>query len=286
MTFRACHVCGETERLRRRFRRSGYTIVRCGTCGLDYTNEIPSEGELARIYDAAFFAVGRKFADESDNVGVANAKQRIARILALPGVGRGRWLDVGCATGDFLAAAAAAVRELKGVELSAFAASRARERGLDVATSGFEDAPVETGASDVVSMWDYLEHTADPAASLRKAFDALKPGGYLVISTPDAGSLMARLMGRFWHLMIPPRHLYFFTDDTLIRLLQQAGFRMVAIERPGKRVPLDFAAWKVAAVAAPPLAPRVLALATRLGLGRLRPSINLLDIITVYARKP
>lgn len=287
MTFRPCHLCSETDRLRRRFRRSGYTIVRCESCGLIYTNEIPSAEELAKIYDAGFFAVGRKFANEAKSVGMVNAKQRIASILALPGIGRERWLDVGCATGDFMAAASGTgVRSVKGVELSEFAASRARERGLDVVTSGFDEAPVEPGAADLVTMWDYLEHTVDPAASLGKAFGALAPGGYLVISTPDAGSLMARLMGRFWHLMIPPKHLHFFSEDTLIRLLQQAGFRMVAVERPGKRVPLDFAAWKAASVVAPPLGPRVLSLATRLGLGRLRPSINLLDIITVYARKP
>ncbi len=287
MTFRPCHICGETDRLRRRFRRSGYTIVRCESCGLVYTNEIPSGDELAKIYDAGFFAVGRKFSDGAESVGVVNAKQRIGRLLALPGIRRERWLDVGCATGDFLAAAAGAgVRDVRGVELSAFAADRARRRGFDVQATSFDNATLDAAAFDLVSMWDCLEHVIDPAASLRKAFGALRPGGYLAISTPDAGSRMARVAGRFWHLMIPPQHLHFFTPKTLARLLEQAGFAMNAVERPGKRVPLDFAAWKAAVIFVPPLAPAVLAAATRLGLGRVQPSVNLFDIMTVHARKP
>ena len=287
MTFRPCHVCGETVRLNRLFRKAGYTLVRCGACGLVFTHEIPSPAELAEVYGAAFFRVGQKFAGASAGVGMANAKRRIARVLELPDVGRSRWLDVGCATGDFLAAAGeAGIRAATGVELSAFAAGQARERGLDVVCADFDRVPLEPSSIDLVTMWDYLEHVPDPAASVRKALAALRPGGYLAISTGDAASPVARAMGRFWHLMIPPKHLYFFTPATLVRLLQDSGFLMVRLERPGKRVPLDFAAWKAAAMIVPPLAPALLRAATGMGLGRLQPSINLLDIMTIYARKP
>jgi SAM-dependent methyltransferase len=283
--FRPCHVCGETDRLARRFRKSGYTIVRCGACGLVFVHEIPAPDELARVYGEGFFAVGRKFAGDAEGVGVVNARHRIARLIALPAVGREHWLDVGCATGDFLVAARGTARETTGVELSTFAAERARERGLRVLAGDFAGVDLPANAFDVVSMWDYIEHVPDPRASLERALTLLKPGAYLVISTGDAASLAARAMGRFWHLMIPPRHLYFFTPETLIRLLQETGFQMVQIDRPSKRVPLDFAAWKLAQVVVPPLAPRVLAGATRLGLGRVQPAINLRDIMTVAARK-
>jgi hypothetical protein len=135
-------------------------------------------------------------------------------------------------------------------------------------------------------MWDYIEHVPDPAASLRRAFDALGHGAYLAISTGDASSLVARLTGRFWHLMIPPKHLYFFTPDTLARILGAAGFHMAALERPGKRVPLDFAVWKAASTVSPHLGPPTLRAVNRLGLGRFQPPVNLRDIMTVYARKP
>jgi SAM-dependent methyltransferase len=287
MSIRACHVCGEASRLDRRFRKGAFTIVRCRTCGLVFTNEIPPPAELEAIYGPSFFEVGQKFTGRSDGVGLVNAAARVSRLLELPEVGRARWLDVGCATGDFLEAARrAGVVEVRGVELSEFAAAQARGRGFDVARGDFASLVLPPGSFDVVTMWDYVEHVPDPAASLERAFEVLRPGGYLAISTGDAASLAARAMGRFWHLMIPPKHLYFFTPDTLVRVLQRAGFLMVRLDRPGKRVPLDFAAWKAAVMIAPPLAPLVLKAATRLGLGRLRPSINLRDIMTVCARRP
>ena len=57
------------------------------------------------------------------------AQQRIDELVALPEVQLGRWLDVGCATGDFLLAAAAVVSEAEGVEMSAYAAERAKTTG-------------------------------------------------------------------------------------------------------------------------------------------------------------
>ena len=134
-------------------------------------------------------------------------------------------------------------------------------------------------------MWDYVEHVPDPAANLEKAFDVLQPGGYLALSTGDVDSLLARLAGRFWHLMIPPRHLYFFSPVTIRRLVTAAGLDLVQIGRPGKRVPLDFAAWKLATMTLPGLSAPVVQTCERLGLGRVAPSVNLFDIMTVYARK-
>jgi SAM-dependent methyltransferase len=287
MNLRPCHVCGETTRIEPRFRKRAWTIVRCETCGLVYTNEIPSPAELEAIYGAAFFTVGRKFDRGPDGVGLVNASARVNRLLALPHVACAEWLDVGCATGDFLEAARkAGVAGMRGVELSAFAVEQARSRGFPVERRDFADVEIAPASLDVVTMWDYIEHVPDPSASLRKAVAALRPGGYLALSTGDISSAVARLTGRFWHLMIPPRHLYFFTPGTMARLLADAGFAVVSCDRPGKRVPLDFAVWKAAAMLVPPIAPAVLRLATGIGLGRLRPSMNLGDIMTVIARKP
>ena len=141
-------------------------------------------------------------------------------------------------------------------------------------------------AFDVVSMWDYVEHVPDPAATLRKAIEILKPGGYVALSTGDVDSGMARLPARFWHLMISPKHLCSFSPVTITRLLTGAGFEAVEIARSGKRVPLDFALWKLTSLVAPRLGSGVLRACGALGLGLVVPRINLFDIMTVYARKP
>ncbi len=283
---RRCGCCGEMAQLAPRFTKNGYAIVRCRVCGLQYVSQLPAPAELRALYGEAFFHVGRKFSGDPASAGLLNARHRVEAVRLLPGVGRRRWLDVGCATGDFVACAASVVDEVSGIELSAFAAKKARARDLDVTTGDFLQAEVTRAAFDVVSMWDYIEHVSDPAANIEKAFEVLHPGGYLAITTGDVDSLVARLMGRFWHLMIPPRHLYFFSPVTMRRLLTTAGFDLVQVGRPGKRVPLDFAVWKLAMMTIPALSAPLVRACARLGLGRVAPSINLFDIMTVYARKP
>jgi len=93
------------------------------------------------------------------------------------------------------------------------------------------------------------------------------------------------VMGRFWHLMIPPRHLYFFSPVTIRNLLSQAGFEAVVISKPGKRVPLGFALWKLASLVIPGAGSAALRLGALTHLGRLAPFVNLWDIMTIVARK-
>lgn len=282
---RPCHCCGERSALACRFVVRGHDIVRCGRCGLQYVDRLPSQEQLDAIYGEEFFAVGRKFEDDDRSPGMINARARLDALEKLPDVRRERWLDVGCATGQFLLCAIGRAGSVQGVELSRAAAGRATDRGLDVAVGDFLEAPVPANRFDVVSMWDYIEHVPDPLANLRRAAEALRPGGYLALSTGNVDSLLAVITGRYWHLMIPPRHLYFFSPATIGRLLSAAGFELVEIGTPGKRVPLDFLAWKLTWLAAPGLAPRVVALARGLRIGRLAPRVNLRDIMTVYARK-
>ncbi|HET8647778.1 MAG TPA: class I SAM-dependent methyltransferase, partial [Vicinamibacteria bacterium] len=79
------------------------------------------------------------------------------------------------------------------------------------------------GSLDLLSMWDVLEHTTDPAAVLDRAHELLAPGGTLALSVPDYGSLAARAMGRRWVFLLTV-HLYYFTRTTLAALLRRCGF--------------------------------------------------------------
>ena len=285
-TPRQCHCCGENRQLSFLYRKRGYAIIRCQVCGLKYVDKIPSRDELVHLYSEAFFSVGQKFSGHHGSAGLVNAQQRVEAVRRLPSVGRKRWLDVGCAIGDFLICAETVVDDVAGIELSAFAAGQARMRGVTVTSGDFLTVEVSQASFDVVSMWDYLEHVPNPTATLSKAFEVLKPGGYLALSTGDADSLLARLAGRFWHLMIPPRHLYFFSPATIRRLLTTAGLDVVEIGKPAKRVPLDFAVWKLADIMIPRVSTHILRGGERLRLGSIAPRVNLFDIMTVFARKP
>lgn len=284
---RPCNLCGQSDALQFLYVRRGYRIVRCRSCSLRYVDQVPSRSELDAIYSAEFFTVGGKFTAPTSGPQRVNAMERIKRLQELPGVRRDRWLDVGCATGDFILAAAPVVSEIRGIEISAYAAGQARARGVsNVVVGDFLEADVGGEQFDLLSMWDVIEHVPDPLANVRKAFDLLKPGGYLVISTGDVASRVARLSGRFWHLMIPPKHLYFFSQTTIRRMLVACGFVSLSVAYPGKRVPVDFMLQKCAGMLWPEAGRQVLRMATRVGLGNVAPTVNLGDIMTLYARKP
>lgn len=149
----------------------------------------------------------------------------------IPFVGEGRILDVGCGLGFALAAYRERGWTPFGVEPSAVAARYAREvLGLSVHQGELLDARFPSGSMDVVLFRHSLEHVPFPLVELREAHRILKASGALVIMIPNAGSLDARLFGRWWVAWDLPRHLYHFTPRTVAAMLAKAGFRMRRIE--------------------------------------------------------
>jgi 2-polyprenyl-3-methyl-5-hydroxy-6-metoxy-1,4-benzoquinol methylase len=175
--------------------------------------------------------------------------------LPLPPGRKLRVLDVGCAAGYFLRVMRDEGHDVFGVELSAAIARHARsELGnerIHVGTLG--DLPAGSphfaaGSFDLVTMWDVVEHVADPQALLRQAHQLLKPDGTLVIETQNVDSAFAILLGRRWHHYKHEEHLYHFNPETVTKLLQQTGFELVrsTASYGGKYVSLGFIAERAA----------------------------------------
>jgi SAM-dependent methyltransferase len=219
---------GETAQL---FEKDGYPIVRCRSCGLVQVGLELDRDQLEQIYGEAYFTdeVFHDYLSERD-VRVASgavAARALARLV--PG---GRLLDVGCAAGFFLEAASAHY-DGTGVEISAFASEYARtELGLHVLTGDITE--VELGDTfDVVTLWNTIEHMADPRGAIEKIASLTRPGALLALSTGDVTGPLARRDLPNWNLMSPPYHLSFFSPRTLDLLLAGAGFRLRRIMYDG-----------------------------------------------------
>lgn len=150
----------------------------------------------------------------------------------------GRLLDVGAGTGILVEAAAEAGFRAEGVEPSRWMVARARQRGLPVHEGALGEVPLEPGY-DVITLVDVLEHVMEPAALLAEANRLLKPGGILLVVTPDLGSVAARLLGpRWWHFRVA--HVGYFNRANLFSTLERTGFDVVRAFRPSWSLPVDY----------------------------------------------
>jgi SAM-dependent methyltransferase len=249
-------------------------VVLCARCGLGIQLDPPPPASA--LYGDGYYDGARRYA-YVDYVGDESAHRRnargrlhtLARLLGGELAGK-RILDVGCAFGFFLDEAHRRRADARGVELSAAASSYARDAlGLDVETAPFADARAE-GFFDAVTMFDYVEHTVDPAADLARARALIAPGGALLLSTGDRRAPAARLMGRRWHLIQPDYHLFYFTTAALKAMLARAGWEVARVARPWR--------WLSVGAGIEKLAPNV-------ALRRMRAlvPVNLGDIVEVAA---
>jgi 2-polyprenyl-3-methyl-5-hydroxy-6-metoxy-1,4-benzoquinol methylase len=202
-------------------------VVRCHTCGHGAVGEAPADVEVAAAYAGAEDEVSlREVAGQE-----ATADRALARIERL--VRPAAMCDLGCWTGSFVAAARTRGWEAVGIEPSEWASAIARSRGLDVRTRRMEDHGLAAGSFRLVVMADVLEHLAEPRAGLASARDLLEPGGLAYLTVPDAGSALARVLGRRWWSVLP-MHLQYFTRASMKRLLRDGGFEVLTVRSHAK----------------------------------------------------
>jgi len=234
----ACNLCGRNDagpfRQGRDWQLGGsetFYHVRCRHCGLIYLNPRPTRDTMDRYYPSDY----EPFVRSAENQGSRFARWNYARYLdrrcRLISRRRppGRLLDVGCASGDFMARLREHGWHVQGVEPNAAAVEAARrQHGLDVFQGELGQACFPSSYFDVVTLWDVLEHVHDPSAELAEIHRLLRSGGLLVIEMPNPHSLDAALFGRYWIGLDMPRHLYVFPQRPLAEMLGRCGFRILS----------------------------------------------------------
>lgn len=142
----------------------------------------------------------------------------------------GRILDVGCGLGYLLSGVDDAW-EKHGVELSRFAAARARTEG-QIHIGDLKSAAYPSAYFDVVVLYHVIEHMHAPAAEIKELYRVLKPGGCLIVGTPNFDSACARRFGERFRLLNDQTHVSLFSEESLNRLLWDHGFFVERTEFP------------------------------------------------------
>lgn len=267
-TLERCLACGGTRfsplAMRYEWRGTSFPAAECGTCGMRFLAVQPVGETLVQMYSAEYFEVDfrcgrsdtRSF-DESafraENAGLLDRFERFR--------GRGRLLEVGCASGWLLKHAAERGWSVTGVELSADAVAHARSLGLTVHEGALEDVTLPESAFDLVYMGDVLEHVPDCRDSAARVAKLLAPGGHFFLRGPITTHSMARAlalgasgaMGKAIVLREPPYHLWEFTPRSLATLMRAVGLEPVVSEQakipPGRAHGRKSAAQRIAMAA-------------------------------------
>ena len=162
---KTCHVCGGA-RFYYLFSAADYRLVRCDDCGLVFLNPQPSDDELARIYNAGYFLGSNtdKSSQAVREIKLATARLYLSEISRYCGPDSGRLLEIGCGDGDFLVTAQAAGWRVTGVDHSATACEKVRQRLKhgEVFCGELQSACLEVEQFDLCVISDVIEHVRSP----------------------------------------------------------------------------------------------------------------------------
>ncbi len=227
---RPCVVCGAAER-RLELRLGDYQIHRC-VCGLRTLWPQPEEEQLIEVFDDGTIY------GEAAGLRVELLEQNHRSLYDVEKFcGPGRLLDVGSGLGYMLEAARARGWEAVAVDPSPYSVQQAREKGFEAHRGLLEELSFPQASFDAISLLQVVEHLIDPRALLAECKRLLKPGGAILIETPNPASLLARVKREGFNYWIPPVHCVWYTPDTLGRLLSGVGFRPVKIGTWSARSP-------------------------------------------------
>ncbi len=237
MSTYACDVCSGTSDPW--LTVQGYVFHRCMRCSYIFVPLNAATDHVRSVYDDRYFTHGGAGYPDYIAEG-ALLREHAVRYAALvsrylkPGV----LLDVGAAAGFLLREFTDRGWSGTGLDPNpSMAAYAASHLGVHVKVGTLEDSEFKQVQNvDLVTMIQVIMHLYDVRRGLESAARRIRPGGYLLIETPNAASLTARLLGKYWQEYSPPSVLRIFTPDNLRQLVGSYGFIPVASGRPRKFV--------------------------------------------------
>lgn len=207
----------------------------CASCGLAFTHPIPAREIVASRYSAVWFEQEYlpSYGIDPFKPDLSHLAPRYDEELAPLEQYRklNRILDVGAGAGLFLSQARRRGWEVHGVELSDFGPLFARIHfHLEIQRGTLAEANLPDGHFDVVMLQDTIEHVPDPKPMLQKVNRILRPGGCVVISTPNFSGLGRKVLGKRWALISPYEHLFLFGPRSMRAILDATGFEPARLE--------------------------------------------------------
>jgi len=245
-----CILCAEKGPFKPRGKKGGYGIEECPSCGLVQLVPTPTPETLRALYEGDSYFDGEagtgysEYEDQEEEY-LATFREDVRRIGEF--IPSGRILEVGCGYGYFLQAAEEAGYDAYGIDLSPMAVEWAAKRHPDRVFLGLlEEVPEIQGQKyDVIFGSHLIEHLTEPSDFLRQAGKLLRPGGLVVMVTPNIKSLLSRVSGSRWVSFKIPEHVSYYDPATITTLLSRTGYTVRSVDSAYQYYALPFIGTRV-----------------------------------------
>lgn len=138
---------------------------------------------------------------------------------------KGKLLDIGAGTGDFLAYCKIKKWEVLGIEPNLQAKELARKKGVPFIEDTTE---LSTNSFDVITLWHVLEHVEDLEKQLSELRRIAKPNGLIIIAVPNFKSYDAKYYKESWAAYDVPRHIWHFSKKSIQKLFSEKEMKLIA----------------------------------------------------------
>ena len=228
--YRTCVVCGADDSALA-FVKSGFSHVRCKTCGLLYVNPMLSSGEHAEAYDKEGIYERVLESEEQMKMNRLEYNYYLDVIqMYLDKKEHIKICDIGCGPGDLLVEAKKRGFTVLGIEPHPPSHRALTERQINFIPEYFPlKEPLQT-KFDCVFFLNTIEHIKNPGAFIEKMSELLEPGGLIYLSTPNLDAVSNRILHEKAGAFGGHTHLQIFDRNTLPRLVERTGLEVLEVD--------------------------------------------------------
>ncbi len=219
-----CLICSSKQLKKLNLYSKAY-LVSCQSCGLVFSQKIPTEKELINFYEG----YGR-----NDYLSPLTIK-RYHEILDKFEKYRknNKLLDVGCGIGYFLEIARERGWEVHGTEFTDRAIEICESKGIQMKKGKLNPEYFDKESFDIITSFEVLEHINNPLEEIKNFKTILRKGGLVYLTTPNFNSLLRYRLKEAYNIITFPEHLSYYTPKTLSQLFKSNGFRKEKIRTTG-----------------------------------------------------